>query len=135
MSGSLFWIFIWVLKQKIVFFLAQSDTFYPILSTFFLNLHVVTWRFEKNFRAILDKKAPLKLDCAQNLNFFQRNLAQSWTKWLQIVIFLISIAILGYYKLDCAQNLEKKSAQSSAILDKMTSNSNIFNFYQHFRIL
>ena len=75
-----------------------------------------------------------RLDCAQNLKFFQRNLAQSWSKKLQIVIFLIFIIILGCYKQDCAENLEKNPAQSSAILDKMTSNSNIFNFYQHFRI-
>jgi hypothetical protein len=54
----------------------------------------------------------------------QGNLAQSWTKWLQILIFLIFITILGCYKLDCTQNLEKKLAQSSAILNKMTLNSN-----------
>ena len=37
----------------------------------------------------------------------QRNLAQYWTKRLQIVIFLILITILGCYKLDCAKNLKK----------------------------
>ena len=107
------------LKQNFLFFFAQSDTFYPILSTFFLNIHV------PGYMKIWKK--------------FQRNLGQSWTKRVQIVIFLISITVLGYYKApikqDCAQNLKKISAQSSAILDKKASNSNFLNFYHHFRIL
>ena len=65
----------------------------------------------------------------------QRNLAQYWTKRLQIVIVLISITVLVYYKLDCSESLNFFSAQSSAILDKNGWNSNIFNFYHCFRIL
>ena len=43
---------------------------------------------------------------------FQRNLAKYWTKRLQIVIVLISITVLVYYKLDCSENLNFFSAQS-----------------------
>jgi hypothetical protein len=74
--------------------------------------------------------------------FFQRKVAQSWLKRLQAVTFSISITILGSCKLQQSTYntfylilSTLKTAQSSAKLDKKASNSKIFNFYDHIRIL
>ena len=65
-----------------------------------LNLQLVSEFFLMNFYQhfrILQARLSSKFEY-----FFQRNLAQYWTKRLQIVIVLISITVLVYYKLDCA---------------------------------
>ena len=74
--------------------------------------------------------------------FIQRKVAQSWLKSLQAVTFSISITILGSCKLQQSTYntfylilSTLKTAQSSAKLDKKASNSKIFNFYDHIRIL
>ena len=74
--------------------------------------------------------------------FIQRKVVQSWLKSLQAVTFSISITILGSCKLQQSTYdtfylifSTLKTAQSSAKLDKKASNSKVFNFYDHIRIL
>ena len=73
----IFLIFITILGY-FKFIQSTSDTFFPSLHWFALTFSCTRVH--------------------ENLIFFQRKPAQTWTKRLQTVIFLISITILGYFK-------------------------------------
>ena len=94
---------------------STTYTFYPILST----LKTAQTRI---FKFIFLDSCTRVHDV---LIFFQRRPAQTWSKRLPTVIFLISIIILGYYKL-----IQSTSDDFFSILSTLkTLQSRIFNIF------